>query len=75
MMPGNVVYLADRRDSGWRSVFAVDGESSTMYVYVNDISGEVEVVQMNDEGEAIRTTLDATDSAMFKAALASRKDT
>lgn len=72
-MTNNLVYLADRRASDWRQIFATDSESSTLQVYVNDSTGEIEVFQMNDEGEAIRTSLDATDASMFRAALALKR--
>lgn len=53
----------------WRETLTVDGESSTLQVYVNQRTGEVEIVQMNDEGESIRTTLDPDDAALLSAAV------
>jgi hypothetical protein len=57
---GKVINLRDYRDE-WKEIFATDGQASTLQVYVNFQTGEAEVVQMNDDGEAIRTTLVARD--------------
>jgi len=54
---GTVINLRDYKDD-WKEVFTTDGPNTTLQVYVNTRTGEAEIVQMNDEGEAIRTTLD-----------------
>lgn len=64
----NVVRLFDTGEE-WKQVFSHDGEYSTLQVYVNNISGELEVVQMNDEGEAIRTCLSLANSLEFNNSL------
>ncbi len=65
---GNVIRLADHIYP-WKLSFASDSEHSTLQVYVNERSGEIEVVQMNDEGEAIRTCLNVIDSANLSEAV------
>ena len=51
-----------RKPNPWREAFSSDGGSSTLQVYVNDTTGQCEVVQTNDEGEAIRTMVDTYDT-------------
>ena len=53
----------------WHEVFTADGPASTLQVYVNVRTGEVEVVQMNDDGEVIRTPIDSINAAIMSAAL------
>lgn len=48
----------------WKEVISTDdcnGGPSTLQAYVDERTGQVEIVQMNDEYEAIRTTLSAAD--------------
>lgn len=59
---GKVVRISDFINK-WNEVFVHDGEHSTLQVYRNDGTGELEIVQMNNEGEAIRTCLSTVDSA------------
>ena len=66
---GDVIRLADHMYP-WKELFKVDSESSTLQVYVNTGTGELEVVQMNDDGEAIRTCLSTVDSVALGAAIA-----
>lgn len=56
----NVIQLNEYRFGGdsWEEVFATDGPNSTLQVYVNKSTGEVDIVQMNDDNEAIRISLD-----------------
>lgn len=70
---GEVINLRDYQNP-WKEVLTIDGEASTLQVYVNSQTGEAEVFQMNDDGEAIRTQLDATDATLLGAALALKKD-
>lgn len=51
---GEVIRFSDYHYK-WKQVFALDAEGSTLHVYVNEGTGEVEVVQMNDDNETIRT--------------------
>lgn len=46
----------------WHEVATIDNDTSTLQVYVNKASGELEFVQQNDEGEAIRTVVSVGDS-------------
>lgn len=63
MSKSNVIQLADYRFGGddWKEVYSTDGQNSTLQVFVNKKTGEAEVVQMNDDNEAIRTYLSARD--------------
>ena len=65
---GQLIRLSDHL-ANWKQVFAHDGESATVQLYVNDLTGEVEIVQMNDEGESWRTCLSTTDSVAMVEAL------
>ena len=58
---GQLIRLSDHF-ANWKQVFSHDGENATVQVYVNDATGEVEIVQMNDEGESWRTCLSTVDS-------------
>lgn len=57
---GDVIRLEDYKYP-WHEVLSVDGPSSTLHVYVDDRTGDVEIVQMNDDGESIRTVLCSVD--------------
>lgn len=65
---GTVIQLDKYRDD-WHEAFTADGHSSTLRVYVNKHTGELEVVQMNDEGEAIRTVFNRSDTLSMLAAI------
>lgn len=65
---GTLIRIADHIYP-WKLAFASDAEHSTLQVYVNDRTGEIEIVQMNDEGEAIRTCLSVIDSANLSEAV------
>ena len=66
---GEIIKLDNYRFP-WKEVLTLDSESSTLQVYVNQQTGEAEVVQMNDDNEAIRTVLNQEDAALLSAALA-----
>lgn len=60
---GEVINL-DLFRAPWKEVLSTDdcnGGPSTLQVYANENTGQVEIVQMNDDYEAIRTTLSASD--------------
>lgn len=69
---GELIVL-DMYRQPWRMVLKVDTPESTVQVYVNDSTGEVELVQHNDEGEAIRTVISRSDFDVLKAAIGSAK--
>ena len=69
---GKVIRLDDFRFP-WKEVMTVDSDSTTLQVYVNERTGEAEVVQMNDEGEVIRTPLAPVDAQLLSAALGARQ--
>lgn len=58
---GDVIYMDTYRYT-WKQVFSADGPASTIEVHVNEHNGEFEIVQHNDEGEAIRTCLSTVES-------------
>lgn len=66
---GTVIWLSDRREA-WYELFKVDRPGSTLQVYANRATGELEIIQMNDDGEMIRTCMDADDSVMMGLAIA-----
>lgn len=53
----------------WRQVYVHDGQSSVLEVYVNEATKEIEVVQLNDDNESIRTCLGNVDTAILLEAL------
>lgn len=69
---GELIVL-DMYRQPWRMVLKVDTHESTIQVYKNDATGEVEFVQHNDEGEAIRTVISRSDFDVLKAAIGSAK--
>jgi len=42
----------------WCEVFQHKGKRSTLYLYENTLSGVVDLVQINNEGESITTQLE-----------------
>ena len=57
---GDVINLAAYVD-GWKLLFEKDDGCSVLQVFVNVCSGDVEVVQVTDEGESIRSCLTPYD--------------
>jgi len=66
--------MNDYKDT-WKLLFEHSGEFSTLQIYVDERSGEMELVQMNDEGEAIRTCLSSLDSSDLIHSLCQRQKT
>lgn len=69
---GKLIVL-DQYRQPWRQILKVDTADSTIQVHVNDSTGEVEFVQHNDEGEAIRTVISRSDFDALKAAIGPAK--
>jgi len=67
-MKNNLIRLCDYIYK-WKQIFAVDSTSSTIQFHINEGTGELEICQMNDEGEAIRTCLSTVDSVCLSEAL------
>lgn len=65
---GNVISIDEYR-SPWREVFSSDGETTSIQLYMNSRTGEVEIVQTNDDGESIRTVLTSLDASLLRSAL------
>lgn len=60
---GTVTNLREWRDrEDWREVFSTDSPNSTLQIYVNNRTGEAEIVQQNDDNETIRTPLSFEDT-------------
>ena len=60
----NVVNLSDYTwNEPWRETYSHDGENGTLQTYVNSKTGELEIVQMNDEGECYRSCLSRQDAS------------
>ena len=66
---GEVISMQDFRNP-WKEVLTIDNDGSTLQIYLNERTGEAEVVQMNDDGETIRTQLSETDAILLSAAIA-----
>lgn len=57
---GEVIRL--RRAPHWEEALSIDSHVSTLQLYVlKEGEGQAEIVQLNDDGESIRTTLSAQD--------------
>lgn len=69
---GKVLRMEDFRYP-WKEVLTIDCDCSTLQVYVNERTGETEIVQLNDDGEAIRTTMNASDACLLASVLSRRK--
>jgi len=70
---GDLIRLSDHLNP-WREVLTLDGIASTLQIYVNNVTGEIDIVQMNDECEAIRTVISAKDAqALVKAIVPAKR--
>jgi hypothetical protein len=72
MAQGEVIRMADFQNP-WKQVWAFDSEASSLQVYVNERTGEAEIVQMNDDNECIRTPLNSIDKQLLACALSATK--
>lgn len=45
----------------WHEVYTIDDAHSALQIYVNEQSGDVEIVQADDDGKIVRTTLFAKE--------------
>jgi len=66
---GDLIRFSDYVSS-WTEILTVNAERSTLHVYTNRHDEIVEIVQVNDEGEAIMTTLRSDDIDRLASALA-----
>ncbi len=53
----------------WKKIFSSSDSNSTVEVFTNDKTGDIDIVQLNDDGKSIRTSLDPESAALFLAAL------
>ena len=49
----NVINMSDYRFEEWHEVMTYENVNSTLQIYINDKTGELDIVQMNDDNEAI----------------------
>lgn len=61
---GDVINMFARR-SDWREVFKYSDDYTSMHVFVDERTGEVEVFQINDDNKSNRTVLPAPVARMF----------
>jgi len=66
---GKLIYLDDHRRPPYKEVLSVTRGLSHLQAFVNTATGELEIVQSNDEGEAITTLLTADDLTNLLSAL------
>jgi hypothetical protein len=57
---GELINLADHRYP-WKEIYSMDSDASTVQVHANRSTGEIDIVQMNDDDKVIRSTLSRTD--------------
>lgn len=67
MPKSNVISLDDYFT--WSEIFSHDGENSGIQLFANDHTGEVEIVQVNNEGEACRICISTPDVDLLIEAL------
>lgn len=60
----NVINLTDYADK-WKVVFSSEDEHTTLKIYRHTDTGELEIVQMNDQDKCIMTCLDETCSRIL----------
>lgn len=65
---GDVVRMSDFVYP-WKEILTVDNECNTCHVYLNTGTGEIEIVQINDDGESIRTQFDTVETASLVSAI------
>lgn len=57
---GDLIRLADHTET-WKRVFELHGASASLQVFVDRSTGDVDIVQVNDEGESITSHLSSPD--------------
>lgn len=68
----NVIKLDDYFT--WSEIFSHDGEDNGIQFFSNDHTNELEIVQVNDEGESCRICLSVRDAdLLIEALLRARK--
>lgn len=70
---GDVISIADRI-ARWREIFSYEDEHTSVKLFVNDLNGEMELLQINNEEEAIRTVFSTVDAATFMNAVSKAHD-
>lgn len=65
---GELIVLDDYRQQ-WREALKVHTDASTLSLFVNARTGEAEIVQTNDEGESISTSISSDIVELFREAL------
>lgn len=65
---GKVIRLSDYMYR-WKEIYSGDFKDSTLQIYMNDGTGEIEIVQSDDSGKVIRTSLTTVDAVCFSTAI------
>lgn len=65
---GDLIQLNDFRPK-WKKALTLTKNGVTLHVYVDLDTGQVDLVQVNEEGEALRTELSLDDSVLLRACL------
>jgi hypothetical protein len=68
------IIVLDHHRYPWTELLSLHGAGSTLQVHMNSLTGEVEFTQMNDEGEAIRTSLTRAQADSLRSALCEVKN-
>lgn len=66
----NVINLNEHQAPTWLSIYDIEGDYSSMQVHSNTKTNELEIVQMNNVDESIRTVLSKSDATELLRALA-----
>lgn len=67
-MASDVIKLSDWRHSEWKEIFTREDGYTTLHVYADARTGEMEIFQMSDTGGGGRTCLSKVDAlAMIEA--------
>jgi len=67
----NVVKLSDYQVDPWEETFSSEVNETLLQVFVNRHTGAMYIVQVNSDGESLRTVLAPSHAVRFRAALAS----
>lgn len=66
-----VINLNEQQESSWNSIYEIDSQYATLQVHLCSKTKELEIVQMNNVDESIRTVLSKNESYDLLKSLAS----
>lgn len=64
-MSNNIVNMNDYKYP-WKEELCVDTDYSSCHVYTNSKTGQIEVVQMNDDGKSNRTIFSILETEILR---------